>query len=258
MRYELLGPLRVIDEHGPSFISAPKVEVLLAALLIRADQLVPADQLVSELWDDKAPRRATAGLHVYVSQLRKFLGRPGRPGSPIVTRPPGYQLQLGPDEVDLHDFLRLAKEGREHARLGCPDGAADRFERALALWRGPVLGDMRRGPMVEGFATWLAEERLECCELMVDAHLALGRHREVVGQLYALTVDYPLREAFYRQLMLALYRAERQADALRVYQSARRTLDRELGVEPCRPLRDLHRAILTGDPGLDLRTTVAA
>lgn len=257
VRYELLGPLRVVDEYGSSSISAPKVELLLAALLIRADQLVPADHLVRELWDQHPPRRATAGLHVYVSQLRKFLCRPMRPDSPIVTHPPGYQLELGPDELDAHTFLGLAKLGRQQHREGHYEAAADHFERALALWRGLVLGDLQGGQLIDGFVTRLNEERLECVELMLDAYLFLGRHRELTGQLYALTRDHPLRESFYRQLMVALYRSERQADALNVYQYARRTLNRELGLEPCQSLQELHRAILTGDRNLDLRAWAA-
>src|SRR6185503_18952705 len=120
------------------------------------------------------------------------------------------------------------------------------------LWRGPALGDLRAGPIVEGFVTWLAEARLECLEMLADSHLELGRHRELVGRLYSLTAEHPLREAFYRQLMLALYRSERQADALKVYQMARKTLNEELGLEPCRSVQDLQRAILTADDQLDL------
>jgi DNA-binding SARP family transcriptional activator len=252
VRYEILGPLRVVDEKCSSFLSARKIEVLLAVLLIRADQVVPLGQLFSEIWDDNAPRRATAGVHVYVSQLRKFLSRPDRADSPIVTRPSGYQLQLGSDELDLHSFIRLAKLGREHARNARNDHAAACFEQALALWKGPALGDLPRGPIIDGFVAWLMEERLDCVELMVESHMSLGRHREQIGRLYSLTVEHPLREPFYRQLMLALYRSERQADALKVYQSARRTLNRELGLEPCRPLQNLHRAILVADSRLDL------
>jgi DNA-binding SARP family transcriptional activator len=117
-----------------------------------------------------------------------------------------------------------------------------------------VLGDLRNGPIVDGFVTWMMESRMECLEMLADAHLRVGRHRELVGRLYSLTAENPLREAFYRQLMLALYRSERQADALKVYQSARATLNDELGLEPCKALRDLHQAILAEDyDQLDLR-----
>lgn len=247
MRYEILGPLRIIDRDGPSFISARKIEILLATLLIRADHLVPTDQLIVEIWGDQPPRRATAGLHVYISELRKFLNRSGGPDNRIVTRMPGYQLNLGSDEIDVHDFLRLVDEGRNHARDHRRAEAADCFERALGLWRGAVHGDPPTGPMVEAFITWLTEVRMECTEMLIDAQLQLDRHRELVGRLYSLTAEHPLRESFYRQLMLALYRSERKADALRVYQSARRMLNTELGLEPCRALQDVHRAILAAD-----------
>jgi len=246
MRYEVLGPLRVVDDRGISSITARKIEVLLAVLLIRADQLVSADRLAGEIWEENAPRRATAGLHVYISQLRKFLSRPERPHGPIVTRPPGYELRLDGDRIDAEEFLSLAKAGRQYAQAGEYEPAAECFERALALCRGPTLGHLQGGHIIEGYVARLSEERLECVELMLDARLALGRHREVIGQLYSLTADHPLREPFYRQLMLALYRSGRQADALGVYQMARRMLNRELGLEPCRPLQDLQYAILTG------------
>lgn len=251
MRYEILGPVRVVDAGGVSHISARKVEALFAALLIRADQVVRAEQLIGEIWVDGAPRRANAGLHVYVSQLRKFLHRDGRT-DPIVTRLPGYLLDTGGDELDVRTFLDLVEAGRVALRDGRPEQAAARLERALDLWRGPVLGDLPRGILSEGFATWLMEERLQCLEMLVDARLQIGRHRELVGRLYALTTEHPLHEAFYRQLMLALYRSDRQAEALHVYQNARQTLKVELGLEPCRALQELQRAILVADDRLSV------
>lgn len=251
MRYQILGPLRVIDGDRPSLISARKIETVLALLLVRVDRVVTPEQLMAELWGDRPPRRAAAGLHVYVSQLRKFLARPGRAENPVLTRPPGYLLRRGDDELDLHDFLALVEEGRRHFRERRWAEAVGRFDRALALWRGPVLGDVR-GPIVDSFVAWLSEVRMECLETLIEAQLHLGRHRELVGRLYSLTVENPLREAFHRQLMLALYRSERQADALRAYQSARRTLVAELGLEPCRALREVQQAILADDGRLEL------
>lgn len=251
MRYELLGPLRIVDSDGPAFISAPKVELLLAVLLIRANRPTSTDQLVDEIWLDDPPRRATAGLHVYVSQLRKFLDRPGESHSAIVTRPAGYVLELGTDELDLSVFLNAMDRGRESAKAGHMDIAAENFEHALGLWRGDALAALPNRPIVSGFLNWLGEKRLECVELAVEAQLLLGRHREMVARLYSLIGQYPFREAFHRQLMLALYRSERQADALKLYQSVRETLDRELGVDPGRSLQDLQKAILSADPDLD-------
>lgn len=247
MRYEILGPLRVVDGDTSSSISARKIEIALAVLLIRADQVVTHDQLMTEIWGDRPPRRATAGLHVYISQLRKFLYRPGRLENPVVTRQSGYLLRTGSDELDVRIFLDLVKQGRANVREERYEEAVHRFESALALWRGPVLGDLRDGPVVSGYTTWLAEARLECLEMLADVCLRLGRHRELVGRLYSLTAENPLCETFYRQLMVALYRSERQADALIVYQSARRTLQDELGLEPGRALREVQQAILSAD-----------
>ncbi|MFB4308124.1 BTAD domain-containing putative transcriptional regulator [Actinomadura sp. GTD37] len=251
VKYELLGPLRVTEGHRHASISAQKVTVVLAALLIRADQVVGLDQLIGEIWGQHPPRRATAGLHVYISQLRKFLRRHGAAERAIVTRPPGYLLRLGADETDHRRFLALVERGKTHAAERRHDRAIARFEEAAGLWRGPALGDLRGGPIIEGFTTWLAETRLECLEMLSEAKLATGRHRELIGPLFSLAAEHPLREPIYRQLMLALYRSDRQADALRVYQTVRRTLDEELGLQPCRALQDLHQAVLAADVRLD-------
>lgn len=251
MRYEILGPLRVVDDSNISSISAQKIEMLLAVLLVRVEQVVTADQLISEIWGQKPPRRATTGLHVYISQLRKFLHRPGR-DSPVVTRSPGYLLHMHKDELDLRDFQRLVSEGRTLAKSHQHAEAIDRFDTALGLWRGPAFGALWECPIVKGCAIWLNEARLECIEIQIESGLMLGQHRELVGRLHALIEEHPLRETFYRQLMLALYRSERTADSLKVYQDARRTLQDELGLEPCRSLRNLQHAILQADGRLDV------
>jgi SARP family transcriptional regulator, regulator of embCAB operon len=250
VRYEILGPLRIVDENDISIIKARKIELLLAVLLIRCDQVVSFDQIVAEIWGADMPRRAAATIHVYVSQLRKFLKRPGRKESPIITCAPGYELHLGSDDFDVHDFERLVSGGRALAQEQRHSEAAAAFDAALDLWRGPALGDLGNGVIVNGFAAWLEEARLECTEMMVDAHLAAGQHREIVGFLQALTTEHPLREAFYERLMLALYRSDCQAEALRVYRSARKSINDELGIEPCRTLQELQGAILAGDDHL--------
>ncbi|GAA2011214.1 hypothetical protein GCM10009839_01570 [Catenulispora yoronensis] len=242
--------MRLVEGDSTFSPRAHKIEALLGALLVRADQLVSTEQLMGEIWHDELPRTATASLYVHISQLRKFLHRPGRP-DPIVTRKPGYALTIGSDEFDLHEFKQLAEQGRQEVRAGRFEEAAGRFDDALRLWRGPVLGDLREGPIINGFATWLEETRRECLELQIESGLALGRHRELVGQLYSLTAEHPLSEPFHFQLMLALYRSDRQADALAVYQSARTVLNEQLGLEPGRALRQLQRAILAADHRLD-------
>jgi DNA-binding SARP family transcriptional activator len=223
------------DQHEESVISAPKVELLFATLAIRANQVVSLHQLTTEIWGDDPPRRANAALHVYISQLRKFLQPPGGPAT-IVTRAPGYLLRTT-GEQDFTAFDRLLTSGRALLAEGRHAEAEADLTAALELWRGPALGDAQgNGPVIRGFAAWAEAARL-----------ALGAHRMVIGELYRLISEHPLREAFYRQLMLALYQADLQADALRVYQSARAVLASELGVEPCRRLRNLHQQILLGD-----------
>jgi DNA-binding SARP family transcriptional activator len=147
----------------------------------------------------------------------------------------------------------LFERGRLDAKAGRHEQASESFAAALGLWRGPALGNLRDGPMLGAFATWVEEARLQCLELMIESNLALGLHREMIGQLYSLAGEHPLRETFYGQLMLALYRAERQADALAAYRSARETLHDQLGTEPGRALSAMQRAILRTDNRLDLR-----
>ena len=252
MRYNLLGSLEVVHENTPMSISARKVETLLIVLLIRVGHVVSSDQLIGEIWGGQPPRRAAAGLHVYVSDLRKFLGRREGDQRPIVTCSPGYMLQRSEDEIDFQIFLDLLDAGRKAVRTGRFEDAVTRFESALALWRGPVLGTLGEGPIVGSFVTWLTEQRVDCLELLVESQFHLGRHREMIGLLSSLVAENPLHEAFYRQLMLGLYRCERKADALRVYQSAREALREELGLEPCRSLQQLQRAVLADDEALSV------
>ena len=254
MRYEILGPLRVTDGTQTLPVSGPKIRVVLATLLIRSGQIVPLEDLIGEVWGEHPPRRATAALYVYVSQLRKLLGADGE--GPIHTETPGYVLRTGPDELDLQQFQTLAARGRQSMRDTRLDQARTAFEEALALWRGPTLIELQNGPIVSGFALWLEEMRLECTELLVEANLRLGRHREQVGFLQGLVRDHPLYEAFHRQLMLALYHSERRADALMAYRSARTVLNRELGLEPGRRMRELHQSILRSTDDLDVRHAV--
>jgi SARP family transcriptional regulator, regulator of embCAB operon len=250
MRYEVLGPIRVAGGNRCSFISARKVELLLIILLSRANDVVTADQLIPEIWGDKTPQRATSAIYVYISQLRKFLDQLDKSRKHILTRPQGYTMVLRQDELDASSFLSWADVGRAHSGNQQYELASSAFEEALSNWRGPIIWDAETGPIVRSFATYLSEIRLECIEMLIDAQLELGRHRQVVGQLYTLAVEHPLREAFYQQLMLALYRCNRQADALNVYQSAQQTLRDELGVDPCRSLQRIHYGILRADDKL--------
>lgn len=254
MRYEILGPLRIANETRYATIGAPKVGTLLMALIANADETVPSTRLIGELWRDEVPRRASAALHVYISQMRKILRHLGACTSPIVTRRQGYMLMtLAGDQTDAQEFQLIVETGRSLARQGRHGEAVEQFESALALWQGPALLELCEGPIIYGYAVQLNEIRLECAELLLESSLALGRHREIVGRLYALAADHPLREAFYRYLMIALYRSDRRAEALAVYQQAREVLRAELGLEPCQSLRDLHHALLADElPPADL------
>lgn len=251
MRYEILGPVRVVDDAGRgSLISARKIEAVLVRLLIEADNVVSAGRLKSEIWEGRSPRQDRAALYVYISKLRSFLTRRGGARERIITHSPGYLLRLGDDEFDLNEFQHLMDTARGHRREQRHDGVVECCERGLALWRGPVAGNLHQGPAVRSFAARLADERLECLEMLIESRMALGHHREVIGRLYSLVADHPLCEVFYRQLMLALYRSDRQNDALRVYGRAREVIKGELGLEPCPSLRDLQNAILASDQGL--------
>lgn len=251
MRYEVLGRLQVSDVHRSATIGAQKVETLFAALLSRPDQIIASAQLMDELWGEHIPRRGAAAIHVYISQIRKFLSCFRGSEAPITTAYPGYVFHPCDDELDFQIFERLTRLGNGHAKERRHRQAIYHFEEALSLWRGPVLSGMSLGPILNGFSVWLTESRMECTEVLIDSYLLLGRHREMIGRLYSLTTENPLRETFYRQLMLALYRSERQADALNVYQSARQILRDELGLDPCRALQQLQRAILSADSQLN-------
>ncbi|MGY1583378.1 AfsR/SARP family transcriptional regulator [Streptomyces sp. MN13] len=247
MRFEVLGSLRITDGEEVSTVSASKMESLLGALLVRAGDVVSTDEMCTEIWGQEPPRRATATLHVYISQLRKLLRHTTGSASLIETRFPGYLLHLGNGTLDAHEFHALARQGRAASRTRRYADASALHGRALSLWRGPVLGGLRGGPIVEEFALRAEETRLECVEQRNEAELALGRHRELVGPLYALVRRHPLIEGFHRQLMLALYRSDRRADALQAFRDLCAVLDGELGIAPCRQVRELHHRILVDD-----------
>ena len=261
MRFEVLGRLEVSGPGGRYAPSAPKQGILLTALLVNAGQMVPKERLIQEVWAGAPPRRATASLHVYVSQLRKFLqsasgGPDALEGCALVTHEPGYQLRLGGASLDLHEFQQAVRRGRKQLGDGSFQAAVESFERARTLYRGPLVEGLGQGPAVDATARWVEREHLECLELMIEAGIALGRHREMVNLLTSLIAQHPLREIFYRQLMLALYRSERRVEALAVYRAARMTLRSDLGVEPSAALRDLHQAILSTDEVPELPVAV--
>ncbi|MBD0330208.1 MAG: AfsR/SARP family transcriptional regulator [Thermoleophilia bacterium] len=228
-RFRILGPLEV---EGVASLGGPKQRALLARLLLSRGRVVAKEQLVDDLWPGDPPETAAHALQVYVSALRRLLGR-----ERLRAEHGGYRLDASPDEVDAERFERLVRSGARLLERGDAAAARSLLERALALWRGPALGGV--GESFHADRARLDTERLAALEQRIEADLALGRHEPLVAELEALVAEHPLRESFRRQLMLALYRSGRQADALDVYRAARRTLRAELGLEPGPELRAL-------------------
>ena len=245
VRFRILGPLEVASEDRVLPTGGAKQRALLAILLLSANEVVAADRLVEDLWGARPPESGRTALQVRVSQLRKALGPAG---TLIVTRDPGYVLRLEREQLDLHVFERLVGE----ADAAEPAIAVAKLREALSLWRGPPLADLYYESFAQPAIARLEELRLAAIEKRIDSDLALGRHAALVAELEALVGQHPLRELLRAQLMLALYRSGRQADALDAYRSARMALVDQLGIEPGKPLRELEQAILRHDPALEL------
>jgi WD40 repeat protein/DNA-binding SARP family transcriptional activator/energy-coupling factor transporter ATP-binding protein EcfA2 len=254
VQFRILGPLEVLDDDGrPLVLGGAKQRALLAILLLHPGQVVSADRLIDELWGEDPPDTARSVLQVYVANLRKLLepGRPKRTASSFLrTQPPGYLLDLGGHGLDLDHFEQLVDEGRAGLAAGQASQATTLLRAALGLWRGPALGDVALLGRGQGALAQLEERRLAALEERIQADLALGRHRELVGELEGLVAEYPLRERLWAQLMLALYRSGRQADALAAFQRARDKLVEELGIEPGAELRALEAQVLAQDARL--------
>ena len=241
-----------MDDGASVDLAGGKQTALLAFLLLQAGRVVPMDRLVDGLWGEDVPESAPKMVQIFVSQLRKRL-----PRGLIQTRSPGYRLELDGHTLDLHVFEALHARGREALADGRPDEAARELRRALDLWRGVPLAEFAE-PFARLEEARLVEQQLTCLEECVDAELALGRAAELVAELEALVRRHPLRERPRGQLMLALYRSGRHADALEAFQSFRRTLDDELGIDPPPRLKELQRRMLQQDPSLDLVSTERA
>jgi DNA-binding SARP family transcriptional activator len=240
--FRVLGPLEVSDETGPLLLGGQKQRAVLALLLIEAPRPVSTDRLIDALWGEEPPRTASTSLQNFVSQLRKTLG-----SDVLLTKPPGYALQIRPEQLDLDRFRSLIAEARGVAD---PSDRAVKFRTALAAWRGPPFADVEFEAFAQPEIVRLEEERLAALEERIDADLAAGRHAELVGEVEALVERHPLRERLRAHLMLALYRSGRQAEALTAYQAARRSLVEQLGIEPGPDLQQLHGEILRQDAGL--------
>ena len=240
LEFRVLGPVRAVRGGRELGLGGPKPRALLALLSLETGRVVPAEYLVEALWRERPPPRAAGALRVYVSRLRSLLG----PEAGLVTRGGGYAVMIQPDRVDACRFERLATAGRAALDGGEPAAAGNRFREALALWRGRALADVGEVEPLALEAGRLEELRLVAVEGRVEADIELGRHAEVTGELEHLVAEHPLRERLWRLLVLALYRGERQADALAAYRRARELLAAELGLEPGEELRELEQAVL--------------
>ena len=247
MRFRILGPLDVEAEGRAVALGGAKPRAVLAVLLLHANEPVSAERLALALWGEDAPAGAVKTVQVHVSRLRKALAEP----DVLTSTATAYTLRVRPGELDAHEFERLVAEGREALAAGDAERAAATLREALALWRGPPLDELASLPFAPPEIQRLEEQRLAALEARVEADLAAGRHAELVGELQRLTSRHPWRERLQRDLMLALYRCGRQAEALAVYRDTRRLLVDELGIEPSGELRRLEAQMLDHDPALE-------
>src|SRR5436190_12345352 len=242
MGFRLLGSV----EADGAALGGPRQRAVLAVLLLRANEVVSAERLVADVWGDDAPTSALKALQVAVSRLRHALD--GR--AVIETTGAGYRVLAAPGELDLERFESAAEAGRAALAAGRPEQAAARLREGLAEWRGAPLADVAALPFAAAEIARLEEQRTVALEARIEADLACGRHAQLVGELRALVAEHPWRERLHAQLMLALYRTGRQADALDAYAAARTALVEQLGIEPGPELRELQAAVLAHDPAL--------
>lgn len=257
MDIRLLGPVS-IELNGASIVpSAAKPRHLLTLLGMHPGQVFPVPTLIEELWGSAVPRSFLTTLQTYVLQVRRCIARSLGPAAAeepkqiLATQHGGYLLDVPPGSLDVHRYESLTTEARRLAALGDDAGAATAYRQGLALWRGPVLVDVRAGAVLAIEITRLEESRLGALEGRIEAELRLGMHADLLTELSALVARYPLHEGLHAQCMMALYRSGRQWQSLEVYRRLRGNLIRELGLEPSPRVQRLHSAILAADPVLD-------
>jgi DNA-binding SARP family transcriptional activator/streptogramin lyase len=251
MEFRILGPLEAAGAGGQIALGSRKQRALLAILLLRANEVVSYDRLIDDLWGECPPPSAPHTLQVYVSRLRSALRAAGADDGVLVTRPGGYMIRVGFGEFDLHRFEQLVEDSRRAFAAESFDRAADKLRVALALWRGRALADLEFEPFASLEVERLEERRLLAAEDLFEIELRQARHAALIPELEALVDQHPLRERMRGQLMLALYRSGRQADALATFQDGRDYLIEELGLEPSGMLRELQRSILHQDGSLE-------
>ncbi len=249
MEFRILGTLEIEAADGLVHLGGAKLRALLGVLLVHANETVSAERLIEDLWEGRPPHSAPTTLHTYVSQLRKALGR-----QVLETRAAGYRLAVEPDALDAARF-EGALDGLARAASADAGWVLERLDEALGLWRGPALVEFASAGWALAESARLEGLRLVALEDRADATLALGQHARLVGELESLVAMHPLRERLWAQLMIALYRSDRQADALRAYGRLRTQLGEELGIEPSREVARLEQAILLHEPELDWRAS---
>ena len=250
MEYRILGPLEVVEDGNPVALGTVKERLVLGVLLLHANEFVSRERLIDDLWGEAPPPTARKAVNVYLSKLRKTLSRNGT--DPIATAAGGYRLHVEPQELDVGRMQLLVAEARESVEKGELEDAAERFQGALSLWRGPTLAGLQLESRGRDEVGQLDELRAGALMDRIDCDLALGRHEQVLGELNVLVREHPLRERLRAQQMLALYRADRQAEALEAYAEARRMLVDDLGIEPSEALQRLQHAILRHDSSLEM------
>jgi len=251
VEFRVLGPLEVIDDGVALKLGGPRQRLVLAYLTLEANRVVSTDRLIDRIWGEEPPDAARAALFAYISRLRKLLG-----AARIQARPPGYVLVADRDSIDALRFVDLVEAARQAAENR--ELAISRLTDALELWRGSALSDLTDSDALRPEAARLEAMRLDALEARTEAEIDLGRLREAIPQLEALTAEYPFRERLWSQLIVALYRSGRQGDALSAYLRARTTLVEEMGIDPSPELRRLHEQVLRQDPALDLPAPLPA
>lgn len=246
LEYKVLGRFLVTLDGEDITPSAAKVRQVLALTLLRANHVVSLDVIFEELWGDTPPRSAVTTTQTYVYQIRKFLARVDGPAADLTIRTvaPGYLLDVAPEQLDSSEFERHVERARGLLDTGSTEEAAELLDRALGLWRGLVLADVTRGPLLQRYVARLEEKRILALELRLRANMRLGRHRELIAELKSLVMTHPYHEWFHVQLMIALHRSGRRGEALAAFRSARQLLNEHLGVEPSAYLRRVHQGIL--------------
>lgn len=250
LNFNILGPMEMVKGNRVCTPSAPKVRVVLALLLLRANRIVTRDGLFEELWGENPPQSATTTAQTYIYQLRKIFERENLTaedgGDLLVTRPPGYILRILPEQLNSNVFVNLTQEGRDLLDQGKPADAVHKLRAALSLWTGPVLADIAAGPVLESHVNHLVEVRVRALELRIRADEELGRHRELVPELRSLVRTYPLNEWFHARLIGCLNLGGRRAEALQAYHHLREILNEELGLDPAPELQQLQSDVLNG------------